>query len=138
MRTVLSLRAHAHTALPDLRELESARARVERTHYLAHDHERSHGGDRMYVLRREPRNERDRSSVAVYARGRAVGYLSAGRAQAIAPLLDRLGGAALINGVGSESGSSRLWVELPVVEALEEFVLAHERDTLSDAASPPR
>ncbi|MCR2785064.1 MULTISPECIES: HIRAN domain-containing protein [unclassified Microbacterium] len=138
LRNLLSLRAHEHATLPDLRGLETVRARVEGTHYLAHDRERSHDGDRMYVLRREPRNKRDMSAIAVYARGRAVGYVSATRAAAIAPLLDRLGGAAVINGLGSESGSSRLWVDLPEEEALLGFVRSYEGDAISDAAAPPR
>lgn len=138
LRNLLSMRAHEHATLPDLRDLESSRARVEGTHYVVHDRERSRDGDRMYVLRREPRNRRDMSAIAVYAQGRAVGYVSAVRATAIAPLLDRLGGAAVINGLGSESGSSRLWVDLPEEDALRGFVRSYEGDAVSDAASPPR
>ena len=122
VRSLLSLRAHEHATLPDLRGLESRRARVERTHFLADDHERSHNGDRMYVLRREPRSSRDASSIAVYARGRGVGYVSDAHALGIAPLLDDLGGAAVVNGLGSTAGSSRLWVELPDEHALRDFV----------------
>ncbi|MCR2825405.1 HIRAN domain-containing protein [Microbacterium sp. zg.Y909] len=118
--------AHEHASLPDLRGLESSRARVEGTQYRAHDHERMSVGDRMYVLRREPRNKRDESAIAVYARGRAVGYVSSSRAAGIAPLLDRLGGAAVVNGVGADTESSRLWVELPTPDSLGEFVQEYE------------
>jgi len=126
VRSLLSLRAHDHAALPDLRGLDSSRARVEGTQYLAHDRERLHAGDRMYVLRREPRNRRDASAIAVYARGRGVGYVSPARASDIAPMLDRLGGAAVVNGLGSDAGSTRLWVELPAPDALDEFVREYE------------
>lgn len=138
LRTLLSLRAHEHASLPDLRGLETVRARVEGTHYLAHDRERSHNDDRMYVLRRELRNKRDMSAIAVYAKGRAVGYVAPARAATLAPLLDRIGGAAVVNGLGSESGSSRLWVDLPEEEALRGFVRTYEADAISDAAAPPR
>ncbi len=118
--------AHEHAALPDLRGLDSHRARVEGTQYRAHDHERLSIGDRMYVLRREPRNKRDTSAIAVYARGRGVGYVSPARAAVIAPLLDRIGGAAVVNGIGTDTESSRLWVELPAPDALDDFVRDHE------------
>ncbi|MCR2793613.1 HIRAN domain-containing protein [Microbacterium sp. zg.Y625] len=118
--------AHEHAALPDLRGLESSRARVEGTQYRPNDHERMSVGDRMYVLRREPRNQRDASAIAVYARGRAVGYVSTARAAVIAPLLDRLGGAAVVNGIGTDTDSSRLWVELPEPAVLDDFVREYE------------
>jgi hypothetical protein len=117
---------HVHAALPDLRMLPSARVRVKGTQFLVHDPERRRSGDRIYVLRREPRNRRDPSAIAVYAGGRNVGYVSSVRASLMAPLLDRLGGAAVVNGLGAEVDSIRLWVDLPTVEALRAFVHAEE------------
>lgn len=118
--------ASEHGALPDLRELPSSRVRVKGTQFLVHDPERSRTGDRLYVLRREPRNRREASAIAVYARGRSIGYVADVRASLMAPLLDRLGGAAIVNGSGSEADSIRLWVDLPHLAELHAFVVAHE------------
>lgn len=127
MRHLLSMPALEHPALPDLRELASTRVRVKGTQYRVHDPERRAGGDRLYVLRREPGNRRDPSAIAVYAQGRGIGYVSTVRAERMAPLLDRLGGAALVNGVGADTDSIRLWVDLPDEDALRGFVRTFER-----------
>jgi hypothetical protein len=126
VRHLLSLPALHHGALPDLRELASTRVRVKGTQYRVHDPERGLAGDRLYVLRREPGNRRDASAIAVYAEGRSIGYVSTVRAERMAPLLDRLGGAALVNGVGAETDSIRLWVDLPEEDALQRFVHSYE------------
>lgn len=125
LRSVLSMRAAAHASLPDLRELPSGRVRVEGTHFLANDPERRHGADRIYVLRREPRRGRRGPAIAVFAEGRNIGYVPTHRADALAPLLDELGGAALVNGVGPNARSTRLWMELPTDDSLASFVSRH-------------
>lgn len=120
-------RVGRHDDLPDLRKLPSSPVSVGRTHYVVHDREREKTGDRLYVLRREPRDRRHPEDIAVYANGRGVGYLPDGAAAALAPLLDRLGGAAVVNGTGSSrAGSIRLRVEVPDAEALRGFVAAYE------------
>jgi len=126
VRHLLSMSALDHSALPDLRELSSTRVRVKGTQYRVHDPERGLAGDRLYVLRREPGNRRDPSAIAVYAEGRSIGYVSTVRAERMAPLLDQLGGAALVNGVGADADSIRLWVDLPEEDALRGFVRSYE------------
>ncbi|WP_345134030.1 hypothetical protein [Microbacterium laevaniformans] len=61
--------------------------------------------------------------VAVSSNGRGVGSLPHEVAVSVAPILHRLGGAALINGVGSRPGSLRLWVDLPTSTALADFAV---------------
>ena len=42
----------------------------------------------------------------------------------MAPLLDRIGGAAVVNGAGTRQGSIRLWVDLPTEQALVDHLRA--------------
>ncbi|MDD7961836.1 hypothetical protein [Microbacterium thalli] len=122
VRDLLSLGTHSHAAVPDLRSLESQRSRIERTHFLVNDRQRQIRGDRLYVLRRSRRDRRNPTAIAVYARGRVVGQVSDVRARDLAPLLDRIGGAALVSGTGTAPGSIRLWVDLPTPSALAAFI----------------
>lgn len=117
-------RISTHDSLPDLRALPSTRVRVERTHYLVNDRERRTQDDRLYVLRREPGSRRHPGDVAVYSNGRGVGYLSRVAAEPLVAALDDLGGAAIVNGAGSRTGSIRLWVDVPTSDALREFAAA--------------
>ncbi|KZE90542.1 hypothetical protein [Microbacterium sp. TNHR37B] len=111
-------RVSRHDDLPDLRGLPSRAVVLERTHYLVNDRERHGRERRAYVLR----GERDAVDVAVFSNGRGVGYLSARIAAEIRPLLTQIGGAAIVNGAGARTGSIRLWVDLPELSALREFV----------------
>lgn len=122
VRDLLSLGVHSHDSVPDLRGLESQRSRIERTHFLVNDRQRQIRGERLYVLRRSRRDRRNPTAIAVYARGRVVGQVSDVRARHLAPLLDRIGGAALVSGTGTEPGSIRLWVDLPTPGALAAFI----------------
>lgn len=126
VRHLASRRAHSHSALPDLRDLESASVQVKGTQFLVHDPERRHGRDRVYVIRREPRNRRDASAIAVYASGRSIGYVPRVRAARMAPLLDQLGGAAVVNGTGADPDSIRLSVDLPTIDALSAYVRSYD------------
>ncbi|HCJ47918.1 MAG TPA: hypothetical protein DHW40_01060 [Microbacterium sp.] len=119
-------RSSAHDALPDLRHLVSARVDLERTHYLVDDRERRTQGDRLYVLRRDVDSRRDDHSIAVFSNGRGVGYLSDQASREIAPLLDQLGGAAVVNGAGAARGSIRLRLDLPTRSALRVFAAARQ------------
>lgn len=130
LRDVMSMRPYSHDALPDLRGLDSRRVRIERTYYLANDRHREHRGERMYVLRHDPKSTHDRSTVPVYENGRAIGFLPADAAAGIAPALDQLGGAAVVTGLGATPDSSRLWLHLPTVDALE----AYATDSATDDA----
>lgn len=121
-------RVSRHADLPDLRPLSSRRVAVARTHYLVNDRERQSQGPRLYVLRHEPRSRRDPAGIAVYSNGRGVGYLPDRIAGAMAPLLDRIGGAAVVNGAGTRRGSLRLWVDLPAQDALRAFAHASAAD----------
>jgi hypothetical protein len=118
-------RVNAHAALPDLRELDSRRVAVERTHYLVNDTERRGSQRRLYVLRRDVADRRSHASIAVFANGRGVGYLPDRIARDLAPRLDELGGAAIVNGAGVMHGSIRLRVDVPTAEALADFARAH-------------
>lgn len=120
----LTGRVSAHPTLPDLRSLDSVRVAIERTHYLVNDIERRGGAGRLYVLRRDEADRRSATSIAVFANGRGVGYLPASIAHAMAPHLDELGGAAIINGAGARAGDIRLRVDVPTHDALSELVLA--------------
>lgn len=122
LRHALTGRVSQHEDLPDVRHLPSVRVTAERTYYLVNDRERQSRAGRLYVLRREPGSWRDPASIAVYANGRSVGHLPAHVAVGLAPLLDRLGGAAIVNGAGVRHGSIRLQVDVPTSEALAQFV----------------
>lgn len=115
-------RVSRHDELPDLRHLETRPVALERTHYLVNDRERNSQAPRTYVLRAQSRTWGSAGGVAVSSNGRGVGYLPAGAAASIAPLLDQIGGAAIVNGAGSRSRSSRLWVDMPVAEAIGEYI----------------
>ncbi|MGP3535636.1 HIRAN domain-containing protein [Microbacterium sp. RD1] len=114
-------RVRSHDDLPDLRHLPSRRVAVERTHFLVNDRERRHQDRRLYVLRREPRSHRHATSIAVFSNGRGVGYLPERVSRDMAPLLDALGGAAIVNGAGTRADSMRLRVDLPTHAALRAF-----------------
>lgn len=131
-------RASRHADLPDLRELPSRRVALERTYFLVNDHERRSQAHRLYVLRREPGSWRDSASIAVYANGRSVGHLPGPLAETLAPALDSLGGAAVVNGAGSRHGSLRLWVDVPEPQALGEYAQAHARRAEEPRSPDPR
>ncbi|WP_322409800.1 putative glycolipid-binding domain-containing protein [Microbacterium invictum] len=112
-------RSRRHVDLPDLRHLPSRRVSLERTHYVVNDPERHHRGQRLYVLRHEAdRRSRRPARVAVFSNGRDVGYLPSRVAATLAPHLDTLGGAAVVNGAGPATDSIRLRVDLPTAAAL--------------------
>lgn len=119
---VVTGRVRRHSHLPDLRDLPSRRVAVERTQYVVNDRERQSQDDRLYVLRRMPRSRRNSLTVAVVSNGRTVGYLPDATATGLGPLLDELGGAAIVNGAGSRVGSIRLWVDLPDAAVLRTHV----------------
>lgn len=122
---IVTGRRSTHGSIPDLRHLPSTRVQVERTHFLVDDRERRSQEDRLYVLRRQRSSHPGRANVAVFSNGRGVGYLPDAAAREMGPLLDRMGGAALVNGVGAATGSLRLRVDLPT------------RDAMTDLASQP-
>ncbi|GAA2990671.1 hypothetical protein GCM10010460_29150 [Microbacterium terrae] len=125
-------RVQRHDDLPDLRRLAARPVALERTQYLVNDRERQGRERRAYVLRREPDNSRGSVDIAVFSNGRNVGYLPTDVAGEVRPFLDRIGGAAIVNGAGMKAGSIRLWVDLPTRRALHGFVAAeaaHVADT---------
>ncbi|MEV4687982.1 hypothetical protein [Microbacterium sp. LWH3-1.2] len=86
------------------------------------DRERQGHERRAYILRCEPDSSRGSVNIAVFSNGRGVGYLPTDVAEEMRPFLDRLGGAAIVNGAGAQTGSIRLRVDLPTRSALHEFV----------------
>lgn len=130
-------RSRRHVDLPDLRHLPSRRVALERTHYVVNDPERHHRRHRMYVIRHETdRRSRRPARVAVFSNGRDVGYLPPRVAATVAPLLDTLGGAAVVNGAGPATDSIRLRVDLPTDAALADFTDSHLRNE-EERISPP-
>lgn len=125
-------RISRHDKLFDLRHLPTRPVVLERTHFLVNDRERGSQSPRAYVLRTQARTRRDPAGVEVTSNGRGVGYLPDDMAGAMIPLLNQLGGAAVVNGTGSKAGSLRLWVDLPVPDAVDDFI-----QTFVDATERP-
>ncbi len=124
MLHVFSGRAQRHTSLPDLRGLPSRTVTVERTHYIVNDRERRSQDDRLYVLRSRAAVRGAAADVAVFSHGRGVGFLPRDVTAHVGPLLEAVGGAAVVNGIGARRGSIRLRVEVPAHDALVEYALA--------------
>jgi hypothetical protein len=109
--------------IADLRDLPSIRTRVKGSAFVVSDANRERFGGTEYELRREPTNPHDSHAVAVYGQGRKVGYISAAKAASVAPLLDALPEVAfVVGGAGVESNSIRLWVDVPSIPALRQYV----------------
>lgn len=124
-------RISRHEDLPDLRHLPTRPVALERTHYLVNDRERDSQAPRKYVLRAQPGTRRSPGGVAVTSNGRGVGHLPAAAASVMRPLLDQLGGSAVVNGAGPKPGSIRLRIDLPTTDAVDEFI-----QTLVDTLEP--
>jgi hypothetical protein len=84
------------------------------------DHERDRYHADTYLLVREPGNVYSADAIAVFGRGRKVGYVPEGRAKGLAPLLDSIAGDAFIVASGEARGA-RHQVVLPRVPALRAF-----------------
>lgn len=107
----------------DLREVDSTRMRIVGSANWVTNEERAVYGGQEYLLVREPDNEHDGSAVAVYGKGRKIGYLSAARAASIAPQLDELSADAYtVGGTTVLGGTVRLWVNVPRTPALRAYV----------------
>lgn len=107
----------------DLRELGSVRMRIRGAMYYLSDADRERFSGTEYLLVREPKNRHDKNAVAVYCRGRKVGYVSATKAAAIAPLLDQVeADAFLVNGAAVAGTSMRTWIDVPRVPDLRAHV----------------
>lgn len=106
----------------DLRALESVRTRIKGVGYCVEDGDRRKFGGREYLLIPDPGNAFDPKAVAVYGKGRMVGYLSASRAGMLSPILQQMDADAFkVSGTGTSSNSIMLWVDAPKVEALRKF-----------------
>ena len=107
----------------DLREVPSTRMRIKGSANWVTAEERSAFGGTGYLLVREPNNEHDSCAVAVYGKGRKVGYVSATKAAALAPILDPLQFDAFsVGGTSVIENSIRLWVDMPKLPDLRQFV----------------
>lgn len=106
----------------DLRELPSASFRIVGSSYWVTEAGRYRHGGNSYLLVREPDNESDVNAVAVYGKGRKVGYLSQAKASAIAPILDGLPfDAFCVGGQPPDDKSIRMWVDVPAIPKLTAF-----------------
>lgn len=106
----------------DLRNVPSTRMRIKGSANWVTDDERAKYGGTEYLLVREPANEFDLNAVAVYGKGRKVGYVSAVKAAALAPILDPLPfDAFLLGGTSVVENSIRLWVDVPKLPELRKF-----------------
>ena len=107
----------------DLRGLDFTRTRIKGTANYVTDAQRGEFGGTEYLLVREPQNQHDSSAVAVYGRGRKLGFISASKAASFAPLLDNhRADVFLIGGTTVIENSIRLWIDLPNVTALRSFM----------------
>lgn len=106
----------------DLRELPSAKFRIVGSSYWVTETGRYRHGGKSYLLVREPQNDSDTNAVAVYGKGRKVGYLSQAKASALVPILDGLSYDAFrVGGEPPNGDSMRMWVEVPAVPKLRAF-----------------
>lgn len=109
----------------DLRELPSRRFRIVGSAYWVTDSGRYKHGGSDYLLVREPGNKADVSAVAVYGKGRKVGYLSQAKALALAPILDQVPYDAFrVGGAPPSDNSITMWVDIPALQKLRDFVAA--------------
>lgn len=114
----------AEAGLPvlDLRGLPSSRFRIVGSAYWVTDAGRHKHGSSEYLLVREPRNQWDANAVAVYGKGRKVGYLTQAKAAALAPIFDGLPYDAFRVGGAPPSGNSiTMWVDIPALPKLRKF-----------------
>lgn len=84
------------------------------------DDERDRYHSDTYLLVREPDNDYSTDAIAVFGRGRKVGYVPEGRAKGLAPLLDSIAAGAFIVMSGEARGAKHQ-VVLPRVPALRAF-----------------
>ena len=110
----------------DLTELQAVRARIVGSGFWVTTRERAVYGGMEYLLVREPKNRHDENAVAIYGKGRKVGYVTTSKAAAMSALLDTMGyDRYLIGGAGVDPNSSRLWADLPSIPALRQFAKSH-------------
>jgi hypothetical protein len=106
----------------DLRELPCSRFRIVGSAYWVTDSGRYKHGGNEYLLVREPKNKWDANAVAVYGKGRKVGYLTEAKAAALAPTFDALNfDAYRVGGAAPEGNSTRMWVDIPALPRLRTF-----------------
>lgn len=111
--------------LLDLRSLDSIPLRLRGISHYVSERGRSEYGDTELVLQREPNNRHDTFAIAVYGKGRKIGYVSKGRANQLTPLLDELDYDGFIVEGGVEADPERttqLKVMLPRVPELRTLV----------------
>ncbi|MCY0906203.1 HIRAN domain-containing protein [Arthrobacter sp. H14-L1] len=113
----------------DLRELPSSRFRIVGSAYWVTDSARYKHGGNDYVLVREPKNKWDANAVAVYSKGRKVGYLAEAKAAALAPIFDELAfDAYKVGGTSPQGNSRRMWVDVPAIPKLRAFVMSLDKE----------
>jgi len=108
--------------LIDLRSLPAMDLRAVGTAYCLGYEERDEYAADEYLLVREPDNPHDSDAVAVYSRGRRVGWLSAVKAEKYAPLLDVFGADAYRVGGTTREGKTATVILLPTLPALRAHV----------------
>lgn len=113
----------ASLRIMDLAPLDSVRVRVKGSAFSVTSREREKFSGTEYLLVPEPDNAADIHAIAVYGKGRRVGYAPATRAASLTPLLAQLEADAFrVTGTGTGEQGSRLWVDLPKAEALRAFL----------------
>lgn len=110
-----------HVADADIHDLAALPARgmrvVGNSFWVTWEERRKYSGN-CYVLVREPHHSTDQNAIAVYCKGRKVGYIPTATAQRYAPLLDTLPAEGFaVGGQGVGSGS-KMTVNLPTTPAL--------------------
>ncbi|GGE86520.1 HIRAN domain-containing protein [Mycetocola zhadangensis] len=110
----------------DIRGVDSIRVRIVGSAYCLTHKERDTFGGAEYLLKPEPENKHDPHAIAVYGRGRKVGYVSSAKASALSGILATMPFDAFrIAGASTTESSSRMWADLPRLPALRTFAKGH-------------
>jgi hypothetical protein len=107
----------------DMTSLPSRRLRIRGSFAYVTAEQRSVFGGTEYLLVREPQNRHDANAIAVYGRQRKIGYVAARTAATMCVWLDQLDGDGfVVKGTSTLGDSIRLWVDLPSIPALRDYV----------------
>ncbi|TFC83304.1 hypothetical protein E3T23_02745 [Cryobacterium cheniae] len=106
----------------DLRSIPATQYRIVGSAFSVTQAGRYEHGADQYLLIREPRNKHDPNAVAVYGKGRRVGYATRTKAAMLALILDPLPyDAFLVNGTGM-GAEKQMQVGIPAAAALQKYL----------------
>lgn len=105
----------------DLRALDAVDGRIRGQFGYLEEDERKQYQTKTYILRRDPENPHDPNAIAVYTKHRQIGYVSAGRAEKLAPLLDQIGAEGYLVNSGAKTDTVVTKILLPKIPALRKL-----------------